>query len=132
MAAVESCDERQIMKKSLLLGIFAGGLALAAPAHAGGYVSIGLPGLSVSVGRGVHVQAGPVAVGVGFPVRAYCAPPVVYAPPVCYAPAPVVYAAPPVCAPPVRVPVPRRHHAPPPLVVYQGPYPSHIAPPFSP
>ncbi len=114
------------MKKSLVLGILAGGLALAAPAHAGGYVSIGLPGLSVSVGRGVHVQAGPVAVGLGFPVRAYCAPPVYYAP------APVVYAAPPVYAPPVRVRAPRHHHAPPPFVVYQGPYPTHIAPPFCP
>ena len=126
MAAVESCDERQNMKKSLVLGIFAGGLALATPAHAGGFVSIGLPGLSVSVGRGVHVQAGPVAVGVGFPVRAYCAPTVVYAP------APVVHAAPPVCAQPVRVRAPRRHHAPPPFAVYQGPYPSHIAPPYHP
>ena len=120
MAAVESCDERQIMKKSLVVGIFAAGLAFAAPAHAGGYVSIGLPGLSVSVGRGVHVQAGPVGVGVGFPVRAYCAPPVVYAPPVHYAPA--------------RVRAPRHHHrhAPPPFAVYQGPYPSHIAPPYHP
>ena len=124
------------MKKSLVLGIFAGGLALAAPAHAGGYISIGLPGLSVSVGRGVHVQAGPVAVGLGFPGHAsghaYYAPPVVYAPPVYYAPAPVVYAAPPVCVPPVRVRAPRHPHAPPPFVVYQGPYPTHIAPPFCP
>ena len=122
------------MKKLLLVGMFSAVLAGATAAQAGGFVSIGLPGLSVQVGRGVQVQAGPVAVGVGvgFPVRGYCAPPVVYAPPVYYVPAPVVYAAPPVCVPPVRVRAPRRHHAPPPFVVYQGPYPSHVAPPYHP
>ena len=79
------------MKKYLVLGIFAGVLATVASAQAGGFVSIGLPGLSVQVGGPrVHVQAGPVAVGVGFPVPVVCAQPVVYAP------APVVYAAPPV------------------------------------
>jgi len=117
------------MKKLLILGIFAGVLALATTARAGAYVSVslGIPVLGVQVGGGgVHVQAGPVAVGVGFPVRAVCAPQLVYAP------APVGYAAPPVCVRPARVRTPRHVVAPPPFVVYQGPYPSHLAPPYHP
>jgi hypothetical protein len=130
MAPVELFSERQSMKKYLVLGIFAGVLATVASAQAGGFISIGLPGLSVQVGGPrVHVQAGPVAVGVGFPVPVVCAQPVVYAP------TPVVYAAPPVHVRHgrhVKVRAPRHVMAPPPFVVYQGPYPSHIAPPYCP
>jgi hypothetical protein len=120
MAPVELFSERQNMKKYLVLGIFVGALATVVPVQAGGFISIGLPGLSVHVGGPrVHVQAGPVAVGVGLPV------------PVFYAPAPVVCATTPVCVRPARVRAPR-HVVPPPFTVYQGPYPSHIAPPFCP
>ena len=111
------------MKKLLVLGIFAGALAVAAPARAGVGVSvnIGVPILAVQVGlTGVYVQAGPVAVGVG------CTQPVTCAE------VPVAPAAPPVCAKPAPARAPRRVVSPPPLTVYQGPYPSYIAPPFSP
>jgi hypothetical protein len=117
------------MKKWIVFGMFAGVLLAAESARAGGFISVGLPGLSVQVGRGVHVQAGPVAVGVGLP----CPPRVVYAPPpVVYAPAPVVCAPPVVQVRPARV-HPRHHvvvSVPPPFVVYSGPYPPHIAPPY--
>jgi hypothetical protein len=123
MAPVELVNERQNMKKLVVIGIFASALAFAAPARAGVGVSvnIGVPILAVQVGlTGVYVQAGPVAVGVG------CARPVVCAE------APVVSAAPPVSAKPAPARASRRVVSPPPLTVYQGPYPSHIAPPFSP
>lgn len=111
------------MKKYLVLGIVAVALAIAAPARAavGVSVNIGVPILAVQVGlTGVYVQAGPVAVGVG------CTRPVV-----CAA-VPAVPAATLVSAKPAPTPAQRRGSAPPTLTVYQGPYPSHIAPPFSP
>ena len=104
------------MKKLLFLGIFAGVLVVAAPVSGGGFLSVnvGLPILGVQIGGGgVHVQAGPVGVGVGISV-------------------PFVHASSPVGVRPARVHGPRCVAAPVPFTVYQGPYPSHIAPPFCP
>ena len=102
------------MKKLLLLGIFAGALAVAVPAQAGGFFSlnIGVPFVSL------HIGSPPP------PVRLHCAP-VVVAPPVC-APRAVMIAPPRVI---VRPPV---VFAPLPVVVHRSHHYRVVAPPYCP
>src|ERR1043166_720243 len=111
----DSCrtiNERQIMKRFLLLGILTSVCAMTAPARAHGLFSfrLGLPGISV---------------GVAVP-----APPVCIAPPVVYAPRPLVIAPPAIVVRPPSIVVPAPVIVtPPPAVIYRHHHRYVLVPP---
>lgn len=105
------------MRNLLLLGTMLGMLAGVTPAQAGPSVAIGigLPGFSMHVGAGVSLWTPGVYFGTSFGFWA----PRAYAPPVAERPA-------------LPTAPPAKGNGTVPFTNYQGPYPSYIAPPYTP